>query len=186
MRDGLLLKKFPLKRAVMLEVCSCLLQTRRQETGRVSKTLTTFLPFFASTKTAEAAAVEAAQPWTPTLSLFSPAAAAWRCHPAHKQLSQFRLINIHHCQLMVKIILFCKQARNMVLAQVLLFLLTCLKILRLLPAIRTPAIPAVIMIKTRQVLNWPSKTYCLSYSLTEPEGILFKIFLHPAIQQKNI
>lgn len=62
MRDDLLLNKFPLKRAVMLEVCSCLLQTRTQEAGRVSKTLTTFLPFFASTKTAKAAAVEAAQP----------------------------------------------------------------------------------------------------------------------------
>lgn len=86
---------------------------------------------------------------------------------------------------MVKITLFCKQARNMVLTQVLLFLLTGLKRLRLFPPIRTPAMPAVIMVKTRQVLNWPSKIHCLPYSLFEPEGILFKIFLHPSIQKKK-
>lgn len=40
MRDDLLLKKFPLKRAVMLEICSCRSQTRRQEAERVRETVT--------------------------------------------------------------------------------------------------------------------------------------------------
>lgn len=93
MRDDLLLKKFPLKRAVMLEICSCRSQTRRQEAERVRETLTHLPALLCQCKDDRGCCrVKVAQlqpstrsrtsPWSPLW----PTAAAWRCHAAGPEL----------------------------------------------------------------------------------------------------
>lgn len=179
MRDDPSFKIFPLKRAVMLEICSCRLQSHRQEAGRVRETLTTFPPSFADAKATDFVTIMVAQLWSPTRSWTSTLELPVTCSCCLKvplTAQTFNQLVLTTASLQLTTVVR-QQPRSTVLTHKSYWFYSLAR------GGQGPFLQKGCSCASTQAVKWPPKAHGLPSSLPQPGEFSFK-YLQPFIQQK--